>query len=127
MIIKADLHLHSCVSPCGDLFMSPKTIAEELSKKNIRLAALTDHNTAMNTPAFSIICRDYGIAALYGMEAQTAEEMHVLVLLTFQLVVQKQSIVLLLYKEVWLVNRHTGKTFDFEVVMLVNQSDISRK
>lgn len=82
MIIKADLHLHSCVSPCGDLFMSPTTIAKYLNEQNICLAALTDHNTALNTPAFAINCRKFNIAALYGMEAQTAEEIHVLTLFT---------------------------------------------
>ena len=80
MIIKADLHLHSCVSPCGDLFMSPKAIVETLEAKHIQLAALTDHNTAMNVPAFAICCREHNIAALYGMEAQTAEELHCLAL-----------------------------------------------
>jgi len=80
MIIKADIHLHSCVSPCGDLYMSPKKIVETLAEKNIQLAALTDHNTSMNTPAFAICCKQHNIAALYGMEAQTAEELHVLTL-----------------------------------------------
>lgn len=80
MVLKADLHLHSCVSPCGDLFMSPKKIVETLVAKGIKVAALTDHNTSMNTPAFAKLCRQNGIAALYGMEAQTAEELHVLTL-----------------------------------------------
>src|SRR5574344_2746959 len=80
MIIHTDLHLHSCVSPCGDLFMSPKKIVETLESKHIQLAALTDHNISMNTPAFSICCKQHHIAALYGMEAQTAEEIHVLTL-----------------------------------------------
>ena len=26
---KADLHIHSCLSPCGDLDMSPRTIVEK--------------------------------------------------------------------------------------------------
>lgn len=80
MIIRADLHLHSCLSPCGDLFMSPKTIVETLVSKNIKLAALTDHNTSLDTPAFAACCKKHNIAALYGMEAQTSEELHVLTL-----------------------------------------------
>lgn len=80
MIIRADLHLHSCVSPCADIFLSPKAIVEGLVKNNIKLAALTDHNSCMNSPAFAIHCRNNGIAALYGMEAQTSEAIHVLVL-----------------------------------------------
>jgi 3',5'-nucleoside bisphosphate phosphatase len=80
VIIRADLHLHSCVSPCGDLLMSPAVIVKTLAEKNITLAALTDHNTSMNCPAFAACCRNAGIAALFGMEAQTAEELHVLCL-----------------------------------------------
>jgi 3',5'-nucleoside bisphosphate phosphatase len=80
VIIRSDFHLHSCVSPCGDLLMSPAVIVKTLQEKHIQLAALTDHNTALNCPAFAKCCRDAGIAALYGMEAQTSEELHVLCL-----------------------------------------------
>jgi 3',5'-nucleoside bisphosphate phosphatase len=60
--------------------MSPAVIVKTLQEKHIQLAALTDHNTALNCPAFAKCCRDAGIAALYGMEAQTSEELHVLCL-----------------------------------------------
>lgn len=80
MIIKADIHLHSCLSPCGDLSMSPAVIADVLSEKGVTLAALTDHNSVLNNPAFSICCARKGIHCLYGMEAQTSEEVHVLTL-----------------------------------------------
>jgi 3',5'-nucleoside bisphosphate phosphatase len=72
--------MHSCLSPCGDLLMSPATIAKTLKEKGVKLAALTDHNSALNCPAFAKCCRDEGIAVLYGMEAQSAEELHVLTL-----------------------------------------------
>ena len=39
-MILSDFHIHSCLSPCGDLSMSPKTIAE--IKKGVKLAALTN-------------------------------------------------------------------------------------
>lgn len=80
MIIKADLHLHSCLSPCGDLSMSPSLIVSHLKQKNIRLAALTDHNSCLNNPAFASLCKKEKILCLYGMEAQTAEEIHMLCL-----------------------------------------------
>jgi 3',5'-nucleoside bisphosphate phosphatase len=60
--------------------MSPAVIVDTLVEKHIQLAALTDHNTALNCPAFARCCRSAGIAALYGMEAQTSEELHVLCL-----------------------------------------------
>lgn len=60
--------------------MSPKAIAAELAKKGVKLAALTDHNTALNCPAFAAACCEAGIAPLFGMEAQAQEEVHVLCL-----------------------------------------------
>lgn len=80
MTIKADLHLHSCLSPCGDLTMSPRAIAATLADRGVRLAALTDHNTALNCPAFGAACREFGIVPLYGIEAQGQEEAHILCL-----------------------------------------------
>jgi hypothetical protein len=44
------------------------------------LVALTDHNSALNTPAFAVCARREGLAALYGMEACSTEEVHVLCL-----------------------------------------------
>lgn len=80
MIVRADFHMHSCLSPCGDLSMSPKTIARLLAERGVGLAALTDHNSALNLPAFGAACRESGIVPLYGIEAQGQEECHVLCL-----------------------------------------------
>jgi len=80
MLIRADFHLHSCLSPCGDLSMSPRTIAGLLAARGVALAALTDHNSALNTPAFFAACRAVGVAPLAGIEAQTSEECHALCL-----------------------------------------------
>ncbi len=77
---KADFHLHSCLSPCGDLIMSPSVIVDALKGKGVQIAALTDHNSSLNCPAFSYHCQKAGIAALFGMEVQTMEEIHVLCL-----------------------------------------------
>ncbi len=76
----ADLHNHSCLSPCGSLEMSPRLIAATAAAKGIGLIALTDHNSARNCPAFGQACAHYGVAPLFGMEITTAEECHVLAL-----------------------------------------------
>lgn len=60
--------------------MSPAVIVDLLALKGVKLAALTDHNSALNCPAFASLCKKRGIAALFGMEAQTMEEVHVLCL-----------------------------------------------
>lgn len=75
-----DLHIHSCLSPCGDEDMTPGNIAGMAVVKGLDVAALTDHNTCKNCPAFLKIAKDYGLLALPGMELTTQEEIHVLCL-----------------------------------------------
>lgn len=74
----ADFHNHSCLSPCASLEMSPRRIANTAAAAGIGLLALTDHNSARNTPAFAKACRNAGIIPLFGMEITTTEECHVL-------------------------------------------------
>lgn len=74
----ADLHNHSCLSPCADLAMSPATLAREAAARGISILALTDHNSARNTPAFKVACEAVGMSPLFGMEITTSEECHVL-------------------------------------------------
>jgi PHP family Zn ribbon phosphoesterase len=78
----ADLHNHSCLSPCGSLELSPRRILEIGAAKGLKLIALTDHNSTLNCPAFATLAPQYGILPLYGMEATTSEEIHVLCLFT---------------------------------------------
>ncbi len=78
----ADLHNHSCLSPCGSLDLSPRVLAETAAGKGVQVLALTDHNSSLNCPTFAKVCPDYGIIPLFGMEATTAEEIHVLCLFT---------------------------------------------
>lgn len=75
-----DLHLHSCLSPCGDDENTPCNLAGMLSVSEIMLAALTDHNTTDNCPAFFSACEDYGIIPIAGMELTTSEDIHVVCL-----------------------------------------------
>lgn len=80
MKVKCDLHIHSCLSPCGDLEMSPNAIAVEAKKKGLDVIALTDHNSALNCPAFRKACNDAGLFPIYGLEITSSEEAHVLAL-----------------------------------------------
>ena len=47
-----DLHIHSCLSPCGDDDMTPANIAGMAALKGLDAVALTDHNSCKNCPAF---------------------------------------------------------------------------
>lgn len=75
-----DLHIHSCLSPCGDNDMTPNNIAGMAALKGLNLLALTDHNTAKNCPAFFEACRRQGIVPIAGMELTTAEDIHIVCL-----------------------------------------------
>jgi 3',5'-nucleoside bisphosphate phosphatase len=78
--VLADLHNHSCLSPCASLEMSPKELARRAREAGIGLLALTDHNSALNCPAFAQACAAEGIVPVFGIEATTREEVHVLCL-----------------------------------------------
>lgn len=80
MMVTCDFHNHSCLSPCGSLEQPPSVLARLAAARGIQLLALTDHNSALNTPAFAECARREGIRALYGMETCTIEEVHVLCL-----------------------------------------------
>jgi len=80
MTVRADLHIHSCLSPCGELTMSPQTIVSTAVRQGLGLIALTDHNTTRNVPAFAAACARAHLAALYGCEVTSVEEVHVLAL-----------------------------------------------
>jgi len=77
---KADIHLHSCLSPCGSLESSPKALAKAAKNLGLDLIALSDHNSALNCPAFKSACEALGIKALFGSEVTCAEEAHCLCL-----------------------------------------------
>ena len=75
-----DLHIHSCLSPCGDEDMTPANIVGMAVIKELDVIALTDHNTCKNCPAFLKVAKQYGITAIPGMELTTKEEVHVVCL-----------------------------------------------
>ena len=75
-----DLHIHSCLSPCADNDNTPNDIAGMAYRCGIKIAALTDHNTARNCPAFFEAAARYGIIPVAGMELTTAEDIHVVCL-----------------------------------------------
>lgn len=75
-----DLHLHSCLSPCGDLDMTPYNLVNMAKLKGLDIIALTDHNTCGNCPAAIEAAKAAGICLLPGMELTTEEEIHVVCL-----------------------------------------------
>ena len=72
-----DLHIHSCLSPCGDDDMTPANIVGMAAVKGLDVIALTDHNSCRNCPAAMYHGEKYGVIVIPGMELTTQEEVHV--------------------------------------------------
>ena len=51
--MKFDLHIHSCLSPCANLEMSPGEIVARAKAAGMDGIALTDHQSARNCPAIA--------------------------------------------------------------------------
>ena len=71
-----DLHIHSCLSPCGDDDMTPGNIVGMAAVKGLDVIAVTDHNSCKNCPAVQKLAEAYGVLAIPGMEINTSEEVH---------------------------------------------------
>ncbi|HDZ62578.1 MAG TPA: PHP domain-containing protein [Nitrospirae bacterium] len=77
---RADLHIHTCLSPCADLDMTPSAIVNAAVEKGIDIIAVTDHNSAENTEAARKAAENKRITVLSGMEVTSDEEAHILAL-----------------------------------------------
>ncbi len=74
----ADLHIHSVLSPCADLEMSPGNIVERAEQKGIEIIAVTDHNHTGHAKLVRELGARKGIWVVYGAEITTQEEVHCL-------------------------------------------------
>ena len=79
-LFKADLHIHTCLSPCTELDMSPKRILTAAKKKELDIIGICDHNSSENSLAVMNAARKMNISVFPGMEVTSQEEVHVLAL-----------------------------------------------
>jgi PHP family Zn ribbon phosphoesterase len=77
-IYKSDLHIHTCLSPCADLFMTPKRIIEKAQERGLDIIAICDHNSSENVNYVFEAAIKSGITIIAGMEITTSEEVHIL-------------------------------------------------
>ncbi len=77
---RADLHVHTCLSPCGELEMSPCRIVSEAGGRELDLIAITDHNSAENAAAVMKAAEGKSVTVLPGLEVCSSEEVHILAL-----------------------------------------------
>lgn len=79
-MFRADLHIHTCLSPCGDWDMTPRAVVEQSARKRLDIIAVTDHNSVENAGAAMLCGQKSGVTVLPGMEICSLEEVHVLAL-----------------------------------------------
>lgn len=75
---KADLHIHTILSPCASLDMSPKNIVRTAIEKNLDIIGITDHNSTRQCEIVAKEAGKRGLTVYQGVEITTQEEIHCL-------------------------------------------------
>lgn len=75
---KSDLHIHSLLSPCGELEMSPAMIIEKAKAEKLDIIGITDHNSTRQAFTIQKMAEKEGIYVLMGAEVTSKEEVHCL-------------------------------------------------
>lgn len=78
--VSYDLHIHTCLSPCGDNDMTPANIVCMAQLKGLDVIAITDHNSVLNCEPAMKYGEAFGVLVIPGMELTTEEEVHVVCL-----------------------------------------------
>jgi PHP family Zn ribbon phosphoesterase len=76
--LRADLHIHTCLSPCADLSMTPRAVVERSASLGIDVIAVCDHNSVENAGVTQALAKEKGITAIPGIEITSMEEVHIL-------------------------------------------------
>jgi PHP family Zn ribbon phosphoesterase len=76
--VRADLHIHTVLSPCADVEMSPANIVAKVKEANLQIIGITDHNSTRNAKLVKRLGEKEGIFVLCGAEVTTKEEVHCL-------------------------------------------------
>lgn len=75
---KADLHIHTVLSPCASLEMSPKNIVQKALEKDLDIIGITDHNSTRQCRVVMKEAKEKGLTVYPGVEVTTREEIHCL-------------------------------------------------
>lgn len=74
----ADIHIHTVLSPCADLDMTPANIIKKAKAAGLRILGVTDHNSTRNAKVIRDLGKKEGLLVLTGAEVTTKEEVHCL-------------------------------------------------
>ncbi|MDP2115654.1 MAG: PHP domain-containing protein [Bacteroidota bacterium] len=75
---RTDLHIHTVLSPCGDLEMSPARIVSLAGKRGLDIIGITDHNSTKQCELVRKLGRRSGLTVIPGCEMTSREEVHCL-------------------------------------------------
>jgi PHP family Zn ribbon phosphoesterase len=81
---RADLHIHSLLSPCASLEMSPREIISRARSKGLDMIALSDHNSTLHCELTVSLGLEAGLTVLRAAEVTSSEDVHSLVILPDQ-------------------------------------------
>jgi predicted metal-dependent phosphoesterase TrpH len=76
--VRADLHIHTCLSPCADEQMRAAAIVKQAGDMGLDMIAICDHNSAENAVAVVKAGQREDLSVITGMEVTSREEVHIL-------------------------------------------------
>ena len=77
---RTDLHIHTVLSPCGDLEMSPVNIVSQAIRHGLDIIGITDHNSTKQCETVWKLGQKLGLTVIPGCEITSREEVHSLAL-----------------------------------------------
>lgn len=116
---RVDLHVHTVLSPCGSLEMSPVNVVNAALNAQLDLIAITDHNSTKQSKIVRNLGQKRGLKVLCGAEVNTSEEVHCLAL--FETDNQLDAFQLFLDKHLIAIENNPD-FFGFQVV--VDENDL---
>ncbi len=75
---RTDLHIHTVLSPCGDLEMSPSNIVSLATIRGLDIIGITDHNSTKQCELVWKLGQSAGLTVIPGCEMTSREEVHCL-------------------------------------------------
>lgn len=75
-----DLHIHTALSPCADILMSPNNILNMAMLKELNIIAITDHNSCLQLDVIEELKDSYEMLVIPGVEIEVKEKYHVVCL-----------------------------------------------
>ncbi len=75
---RIDLHIHTLLSPCGDLEMSPANIVSLACQRGLDIIGITDHNTTKQCELVWKLAQKTNLTVFPGCEMTSREEVHCL-------------------------------------------------